>query len=55
MTVLTGRNITHQAPYCIELTLEVVCVNRELCYIVIVSMTATYKSFDKVMPKLRGF
>jgi hypothetical protein len=33
MTVLTGRNITHQALYCIEVTLEVVCVNIELCYI----------------------
>jgi hypothetical protein len=54
MTVLTGRNITHQAPYRIEVTLVVVCVNIELCYVGIVSITATYKSFGKVMPKVAG-
>jgi hypothetical protein len=54
VAVLTGRNITHQALYFIEVTLEAVCVNIELCYIGIVNMTATYKSFDKVMPKIAG-
>jgi hypothetical protein len=54
MSVLTGRSITHQALYCIEVTLEDVCVNRELCYIGVVSMTATYKSLDKVIPKIAG-
>jgi hypothetical protein len=55
ITVLTGRNITHQAFYCIEVTLGVVSVNIELCYIGIVSMTATYKSSTRLRLKLRSF
>jgi hypothetical protein len=54
MTFLTERNNTHQALYCIEVTLEVIWVNGELSYVEIVSMTATYKFLDKVIPKIAG-